>query len=128
MLAGLGFGLAFGLTQRLLSLNVGELVRFGQGFDVQAFPGTSLESLRLRFGEAAAELRGDLELEQLERQQQQEAKQRADDARQAEEALNQMQREDEPAAPAPELPPEPAAAAPTAPPPAPALPQPAEQP
>ena len=68
LVAGLAFGLAYGVTQRLVSLNVGELIRFGQGFDVQVFPGTSLDSLRLRFGAADAELRGDLELQQLKRQ------------------------------------------------------------
>ena len=68
LVAGLAFGLAYGVTQRLVSLNVGELIRFGQGFDVQVFPGTSLESLRLRFGAADAELRGNLELQELERQ------------------------------------------------------------
>jgi hypothetical protein len=67
-LAGLAFGLAYGITQRLVSVNVGELIRFGQGFDVQVFPGTSLESLRLRFGADAAPLRGTLELQQLQRQ------------------------------------------------------------
>jgi predicted lipid-binding transport protein (Tim44 family) len=69
LVAGLCFGLAFGATQRLIRLNVGELIRFGQDFDVQVFPGTSLESLRLRFGEADAQLRGDLELQELERRQ-----------------------------------------------------------
>ena len=66
--AGLCFGLVYGLTQRLVSLNVSELIRFGQGFDVQLFPGTTLESLRLRFGAAESELRGNLELNELERQ------------------------------------------------------------
>lgn len=70
LLLGLSFGLAYGMTQRLLAFNVGELIRFGQGFDVQVFPGTSLESLRLRFGAADAEVRGNLDLQQLERQQQ----------------------------------------------------------
>ena len=68
LVAGVCFGLAYGVSQRLLALNVGELIRFGQGFDVQVFPGTSLESLRLRFGAADAELRGNQELQQLERQ------------------------------------------------------------
>ena len=67
LVAGLAFGLTYGITQRLVSLNVGELIRFGQGFDVQVFPGTSLESLRLRFGAADSELRGNLELQELER-------------------------------------------------------------
>ena len=68
LLAGLCFGLSFGITQRLVSMNVGELIRFGQRFDVQVFPGTSLESLRLRFGAAEGELRGNLEVQQLEPQ------------------------------------------------------------
>ena len=68
LVAGLCFGLAYGITQRVVSLNVGELIRFGQGFDVQVFPGTTLESLRLRFGAAESELRGNLELNELERQ------------------------------------------------------------
>jgi len=68
LVAGLAFGLAYGVTQRLVTLNVGELIRFGQGFDVQVFPGTTLESLRLRFGAAESELRGNLELQELERQ------------------------------------------------------------
>ena len=68
LVAGLCFGLAYGLTQRIVSINVSELIRFGQGFDVQVFPGTSLESLRLRFGAAESELRGNLELNELERQ------------------------------------------------------------
>ena len=87
LVAGLCFGVAYGVTQRLLSFNVTELIRFGPGFDVQVFPGTSLESLRLRFGDAEAEIRGDLELQELERQQQQEAKQRAEAAKEAEAAL-----------------------------------------
>jgi len=68
LVAGLCFGLAYGITQRIVTLNVGELIRFGQGFDVQVFPGTTLESLRLRFGAAESELRGNLELNELERQ------------------------------------------------------------
>lgn len=38
LVVGLCFGLAYGLTQRIVSLNVSELIRFGQGFDVQVFP------------------------------------------------------------------------------------------
>jgi hypothetical protein len=87
LVAGLCFGVAYGVTQRLVSFNVAELVRFGPGFDVQVFPGTSLESLKLRFGDAQAEIRGDLELQELERQQQEEAKQREEEAKKAEERL-----------------------------------------
>ena len=94
LVAGLCCGLAYGATQRLLALNVGELIHFGPGFDVQVFPGTSLESLKLRFGAPEAELRGDLELQQLERQQQQEARERQEAARQAEAELRQVQEQD----------------------------------
>ena len=87
LVAGLCFGVAYGVTQRLVSFNVAELIRFGPGFDVQVFPGTSLESLKLRFGDAQAEIRGDLELQELERQQEEEAKQREEEAKKAEERL-----------------------------------------
>jgi hypothetical protein len=106
LVAGLCFGVAYGVTQRLLSFNVSELIRFGPGFDVQVFPGTSLESLRLRFGDADAEIRGDLELQELERQQQQDAKQRAEAAKQAEAVLKRseaMEPQEEPPA-EPQLP------------------------
>lgn len=107
LVAGLSFGLAYGITQRLVTLNVGELIRFGPGFDVQVFPGTSLESLKLRFGEQRTQLWADLELQQLERQQQQESKQRAQQAVELERQL-QQRTDPEPAAelPAEPLPPE----------------------
>jgi hypothetical protein len=129
LVAGLCFGVAYGITQRLVSFNVAELIRFGPGFDVQVFPGTSLESLKLRFGDAQAEIRGDLELQELERQQQEEAKQRAEEAKKAEERLkNAAQLEplqDAEAGPAPE----PVAAPITAPAPTPAaVPAPKPQP
>lgn len=68
LMAGLGFGFAYGITHRLVDVNVGDLIRFGQGFDVQVFPGTSLESLRLQFGADADQLRGNLDLDQIERE------------------------------------------------------------
>jgi hypothetical protein len=106
LVAGLCFGVAYGITQRFVSFNVAELIRFGPGFDVQVFPGTSLESLKLRFGDAQAEIRGDLELQELERQQEEEAKQRAEESKKAEERLkNAAQLEalqDPEAGPAPE--------------------------
>lgn len=129
LLAGLCFGAAYGITQRLLSFNVSELIRFGPGFDVQVFPGTSLESLKLQFGDAEAEIKGDLELQELERQQAEAAKKRAEEAKQAELELQRAQ-ELEPQ-PEPELPP-PAQAespqtTPTPPPPAPPVAPPAPQ-
>jgi len=102
LIAGVCFGLAYGVTQRLFSFNVTELIRFGPGFDVQVFPGTSLESLKLRFGDTQAEIRGDLELQELERQQEQEATQRAEDAKQAEAELQRANQGDP--VPEPELP------------------------
>ncbi|MCP9839178.1 hypothetical protein KBY93_00840 [Synechococcus sp. J7-Johnson] len=71
--AGLCFGVGYGLTDRLLSLGQGEPVKLDQSFDPKPFPGTSLESLRLRFGADRQELRGDLELIELEREQQEAA-------------------------------------------------------
>ena len=110
LIAGVCFGLAYGITQRLLSFNVAELIRFGPGFDVQVFPGTSLESLKLRFGDAQGEIRGDLELQELERQQEQEAKQRAEAAKQAEAELQRATQSEPPLEP--ELPVAPAELAP----------------
>ena len=86
LVAGLSFGVAYGVTQRLVTLNVGELIRFGPGFDVQVFPGTSLDSLRLRFGDRETQIWADLDLQELERQQQQEAQARAKAAQAADQA------------------------------------------
>jgi len=68
LLVGFCFGLGYGVTQRLLALPLLSLVRLGQGFEVRPFPGTSLESLRLRFGAENQEIRGDADLLQLEQQ------------------------------------------------------------
>ena len=121
LIAGVCFGLAYGISQRLLSFNVAELIRFGPGFDVQVFPGTSLESLKLRFGDAQGEIRGDLELQELERQQEQEAKQRAEAAKQAEAELQRATQSEPPLEPElPVAPAEPAALPQPTPPPPPA--------
>jgi hypothetical protein len=68
LVVGFCFGLGYGVTQRLLSLQLPSLVRLGQGFEVRPFPGTSLESLRLRFGAENQDIRGDADLLQLEQQ------------------------------------------------------------
>ena len=68
LLVGFCFGLGYGVTQRLLALQLPSLVRLGQGFEVRPFPGTSLESLRLRFGAENQDIRGDGDLLQLEQQ------------------------------------------------------------
>ncbi len=63
---GLCFGVGYGLTQRLLDLQLPGLVQWGQSFEVRQPPGTSLESLRLRFGSELNDLRGRLDLQELE--------------------------------------------------------------
>lgn len=68
LVAGLCFGLGYGITQRLLSLQLPTFVQLGQGFELRAFPGTALESLRLKFGTEAQPIRGDLEREPLDPQ------------------------------------------------------------
>ena len=66
VVAGLCFGLGYGTTQRLLSLKLPTFVQLGQGFELRAFPGTALQSLRLKFGTEAQPIRGDLEGEPLD--------------------------------------------------------------
>ena len=68
LLVGFCFGLGYGVTQRLFALQLPSLVRLGQGFEVRPFPGTSLESLRLRFGAENQDIRGDADLLQFEQQ------------------------------------------------------------
>lgn len=72
LLVGLAFGLAYGITDRLLRLNIGGWVPLGQTFDVRPASGTSLESLRQRSGDLDGSVRGDLaaqaEEEALEQQ------------------------------------------------------------
>jgi len=68
LLVGVCFGLGYGVTQRLLSLQLPSLVRLGQGFEVRPFPGTTLESLRLRFGAEDQDIRGDADPLQLDQQ------------------------------------------------------------
>ncbi len=65
-MVGVCFGLGYGLTQRLVALNLPALVHLGQGFGARPFPGTGLESLRQRFGAEGQEIRGDLDLLELE--------------------------------------------------------------
>jgi hypothetical protein len=69
LVAGLAFGSGYGLTDRLLALQAGGPVKLDQTFDVKPFPGTPLESLRLRYGADRQELRADLERIEAEREQ-----------------------------------------------------------
>ena len=68
LLVGVFLAVGYGLTQRLLDLRLPSLVQWGQAFDMRDRPGTSLESLRLRFGSDQQELRGRLDLQELETQ------------------------------------------------------------
>jgi hypothetical protein len=69
LLVGVCFGLGYGLTQRLLDLRLPGFVQWGQSFEVRQFPGTSLESLRLRVGSEVQDLRGRLDLLELDAEQ-----------------------------------------------------------
>ncbi|EDY37968.1 conserved hypothetical protein [Cyanobium sp. PCC 7001] len=93
LVAGFCFGLGYGITQRVLALQLPSLVQLRQGFDVREFPGTSLESLRLRFGKDAQEIRGDLEVLELERQAKQREQERKEEERKQAEAEQRRQAE-----------------------------------
>lgn len=64
LLVGVFFGLGYGITQRTLDLQLPNLVRWGQPFDVRDLPGTSLDSLRLRFGTDTQPLRSEPDLQE----------------------------------------------------------------
>jgi hypothetical protein len=72
-LVGLCFGLGYGVSHRLLNLGGEEEKGASQRFEVQPFPGTTLESLRQRFGGQARDIRGDLDLIELEEQRKRDA-------------------------------------------------------
>lgn len=73
LLLGACFGLGYGVTHRLLALRVETDWSGRQRFEVKPFPGTELEALRSRFGDASMQIRGDLDLLELERQQKKDA-------------------------------------------------------
>ena len=68
LLAGVCFGLGYGVVQRLMAIEFPRLVELGQPFAVREFPGTSLEALRLKTGAQAQAIRGDLDVLELEEQ------------------------------------------------------------
>jgi hypothetical protein len=76
LLTGFCFGLGYGVVQRLMDLELPQLVQLGQPFEVRPFPGTTLESLRLRLGAPAGSIRADLGVLELEEQQRQEERRR----------------------------------------------------
>ena len=95
---GICFGLGYGITNRLLALQWPGFVQLGQSFDVRPFPGTSLQSLRQRFGAEGQEIRADLDLLELEAQTRNEEEQ----ARlQAEQDLKRFEVPEQPLAAAP---------------------------
>ena len=74
LFVGACFGLGYGVTQRLMRVNVSGGWQGSQLFGVKPFPGTGLAGLRERFGAEKMEIRGDLDLLELERQKQEEQK------------------------------------------------------
>lgn len=90
LVVGLCFALGYGITQRLIDLGLPSLVQLGHGFDMRPFPGTSLESLRQRFGggREGQQIRGDLDAVELERQRreaEQDAARKAEQSRKSQE-------------------------------------------
>lgn len=79
LVAGLCFGLGYGVVQRLMDLELPQLVQLAQPFEVRAFPGTTLESLRLQAGAEQRSIRADLALFELEEQQRQAEQRRAEE-------------------------------------------------
>ena len=82
LVVGICFGLGYGITNRLLALQWSGFVQLGQNFDGRPFPGTTLESLRQKFGAEGQAIRGDLDLIELEaqdRQAQEQARLRAEE-------------------------------------------------
>jgi len=78
--AGVTFGLGYGLTGRLLDLRPDATARLGESFEVRPTPGTSLESLRMRFG-APSEPVDDLGLLEQEQRRREEQEKREAAAR-----------------------------------------------
>lgn len=73
LILGVCLGLGYGLTLRLLDLPMATGWKGVQRFGVKTFPGTELDSLRKQFGDRGEQIRGDLDLLELERQQQRDA-------------------------------------------------------
>jgi hypothetical protein len=119
LLAGLCFGLGYGVVQRLMQLELPRQGQLVEPFRMKEFPGTTLESLRLKVGEEPRSIRGDLgALEQEEQQRKAET-----ERRQREQELEAERQRERLAPPlSRELEPAPAATPPPAPAPAPAPP------
>ncbi|MEX1316902.1 MAG: hypothetical protein AB1Z22_07200, partial [Synechococcaceae cyanobacterium] len=77
LVAGFCFGLGYGVVQRLMRLELPRGVQLVASFRMREFPGTTLDSLRLKLGEEPRSIRGDLgALEQEEQQRKAEAERR----------------------------------------------------
>ncbi|MGB5134576.1 MAG: hypothetical protein WBN89_05310 [Prochlorococcaceae cyanobacterium] len=113
LVAGVCFGLGYGVVQRLMQLELPRGGRLSEPFRMRQFQGTSLESLRLKLGEEARSIRGDLSpLEQQEQQRKAEEERAKRDKeleaeRQRQDLADTLNRDLEPA-PAPLVLPEPA--------------------
>ena len=66
LVAGVSFALAYGITQRLAAINLGDVIRLSPRFEQKQTPGVTLKDMRLRYGEQPSELRSDLDPQQLE--------------------------------------------------------------
>ena len=96
---GLLFGLGYGVTFRLLNLELMGGWGGTPGFRSQGFPGTSLEELRRSKGRGSGDVRADLEALALKRRQeeqrQQQAKRKQQLEAQAQQAAERRQRAEE---------------------------------
>ena len=66
LVAGVSFALAYGITQRLAAINLGDVIRLSPRFEQKQTPGVTLKDMRLRYGEQPSELHSDLDPQQLE--------------------------------------------------------------
>ena len=66
LVAGVSFALAYGITQRLAAINLGDVIRLSPRFEQKETPGVTLKEMRQRYGEQPSELRSDLDPKQLE--------------------------------------------------------------
>lgn len=72
-LLGLCFAVGYSAMQRLIQIQFSPGWSGHQRFEVKPFPGTELNTLRRKVGDASMEIRGDLDLLELERQRKQES-------------------------------------------------------
>lgn len=116
VVAGLCFGLGYGVVQRLMRLELPSGGALQESFRVREFPGTSLESLRMGQGGEDKPIRGDLgplEEEEQQRKAEEERRKREQEIeaeRQRQNLSDALDRDLEPAPapaalPEPELPP-----------------------